>query len=134
MAVVDGFFARFECRGQDAHSLLVVPRQSLDDLLQDQIRFGESGLLRLRGNAEECDQYKARCKTHFDDPWYRQCGAIARGSGCRSRPNLSSRGARAGAATLRSPTAKVHNDQMFDWNDLRYFLAVARHHSTIAAG
>ena len=23
---------------------------------------------------------------------------------------------------------------MFDWNDLRYFLAVARHHSTIAAG
>jgi len=23
---------------------------------------------------------------------------------------------------------------MFDWNDLRYFLAIARHHSTIAAG
>ena len=23
---------------------------------------------------------------------------------------------------------------MFDWNDLKYFLAVARHHSTIAAG
>jgi DNA-binding transcriptional LysR family regulator len=28
----------------------------------------------------------------------------------------------------------VHNEKMFDWNDLRYFLAVARHHSTIAAG
>src|SRR3981189_2902217 len=39
-----------------------------------------------------------------------------------------------GAATLRSPAAQVHNGQMFDWNDLRYFLAVARHHSTIAAG
>ena len=23
---------------------------------------------------------------------------------------------------------------MFDWNDLKYFLAIARHHSTIAAG
>jgi hypothetical protein len=23
---------------------------------------------------------------------------------------------------------------MFDWDDLRYFLAVARHHSTLAAG
>ena len=27
-----------------------------------------------------------------------------------------------------------HNDRMFDWDDLRYFLAVARHGSTIAAG
>jgi DNA-binding transcriptional LysR family regulator len=35
---------------------------------------------------------------------------------------------------LRSPAAEVHNEQMFDWNDLKYFLAVARHHSTIAAG
>jgi len=35
---------------------------------------------------------------------------------------------------LRSPAADVHNDQMFNWNDLKYFLAVARHHSTIAAG
>jgi len=35
---------------------------------------------------------------------------------------------------LRSPAADVHNAGMFDWNDLRYFLAVARHHSTIAAG
>src|SRR5713226_2807958 len=41
---------------------------------------------------------------------------------------------RPGAATLRSPAAEVHNDPMFDWNDLRYFLAVARHRSTIAAG
>ncbi|HJW12050.1 MAG TPA: LysR family transcriptional regulator, partial [Albitalea sp.] len=23
---------------------------------------------------------------------------------------------------------------MFDWNDLKYFLAVAHHHSTLAAG
>jgi DNA-binding transcriptional LysR family regulator len=28
----------------------------------------------------------------------------------------------------------VHNYAMFDWNDLRYFLAVARHSSTSAAG
>ena len=35
---------------------------------------------------------------------------------------------------MRSPAAEVHNARMFDWNDLRYFLAVARHHSTIAAG
>src|ERR1700712_2172491 len=39
-----------------------------------------------------------------------------------------------GAATLRSPAAEVHNERMFDWNDLKYFLAVARHRSTIAAG
>ena len=35
---------------------------------------------------------------------------------------------------MRSPAAEVHNAGMFDWNDLKYFLAVARHHSTIAAG
>src|SRR3989442_3733144 len=46
----------------------------------------------------------------------------------------SRRSAIPGAATLRSPAAEVHNAPMFDWNDLRYFLAVARHHSTIAAG
>ena len=28
----------------------------------------------------------------------------------------------------------MHNEPMFDWNDLRHFLAVARHGSTIAAG
>lgn len=28
----------------------------------------------------------------------------------------------------------MHNARMFDWNDLKYFLAVARHGSTIAAG
>jgi DNA-binding transcriptional LysR family regulator len=28
----------------------------------------------------------------------------------------------------------MHSDRKFDWNDLRYFLAVARHGSTIAAG
>jgi DNA-binding transcriptional LysR family regulator len=35
---------------------------------------------------------------------------------------------------LRNPLSKVHNGRMFDWNDLKYFLAVARHQSTIAAG
>jgi len=35
---------------------------------------------------------------------------------------------------LREGAAEVHNQDMFDWNDLRYLLAVARHHSTIAAG
>lgn len=27
----------------------------------------------------------------------------------------------------------MHNSKMLDWNDLRYFLAVARHGSTLAA-
>jgi DNA-binding transcriptional LysR family regulator len=40
----------------------------------------------------------------------------------------------AGAAGLRERAAKVHNLPMFDWNDLRHFLAVARHGSTLAAG
>jgi DNA-binding transcriptional LysR family regulator len=35
---------------------------------------------------------------------------------------------------LRVGAAQLHNGQMFDWNDLKYFLAVARHGSTIAAG
>jgi DNA-binding transcriptional LysR family regulator len=35
---------------------------------------------------------------------------------------------------LRNALSKVHNGRMFDWNDLKYFLAVARHQSTIAAG
>lgn len=30
--------------------------------------------------------------------------------------------------------SKVHNQRMFDWNDLRFLIAVARHGSTIAAG
>src|ERR1700740_231915 len=38
------------------------------------------------------------------------------------------------AARLRNGTAELHNRPMFDWNDLKYFLAVARHRSTIAAG
>lgn len=38
------------------------------------------------------------------------------------------------AARLRAGVAELHSGQMFDWNDLRYFLAVARHGSTIAAG
>jgi DNA-binding transcriptional LysR family regulator len=40
----------------------------------------------------------------------------------------------AGAASLRQGALKLHNAAMFDWNDLKYFLAVARHGSTIAAG
>src|SRR4051812_41895210 len=35
---------------------------------------------------------------------------------------------------LRSLPAKVQNGPMFDWNDLRSFLAVARTGSTLAAG
>lgn len=35
---------------------------------------------------------------------------------------------------MRNGAAEVHNRNMFDWTDLKYFLAVARHHSTIAAG
>ncbi len=35
---------------------------------------------------------------------------------------------------MRQGATELHNAIMFDWNDLRYFLAVARHGSTIAAG
>ena len=35
---------------------------------------------------------------------------------------------------MRNGEAEVHNQDMFDWNDLKYLLAIARHHSTIAAG
>jgi DNA-binding transcriptional LysR family regulator len=38
-----------------------------------------------------------------------------------------------GAARLQNAEAKVHNLAMFDWNDLKHFLAVARHGSTLAA-
>jgi DNA-binding transcriptional LysR family regulator len=38
------------------------------------------------------------------------------------------------AAQLLDRTAQLHSPSMFDWNDLKYFLAIARHHSTIAAG
>ena len=34
---------------------------------------------------------------------------------------------------MPKPPAKLHNLGMFDWNDLRHFLAVARHGSTIRA-
>jgi DNA-binding transcriptional LysR family regulator len=40
---------------------------------------------------------------------------------------------RAGAACLSGATAKMHNDRMFEWSDVRYFLAVARQGSTLAA-
>src|SRR5260370_34642486 len=43
-------------------------------------------------------------------------------------------GRAAGAARLLGPAPKVHNGGMFDWNDLKYFLAVAVHGSTIAGG
>ena len=39
----------------------------------------------------------------------------------------------AAAAVLRNGNAKVHNSGMFDWSDLRHFLAVARSGSTLAA-
>lgn len=39
----------------------------------------------------------------------------------------------AAAAMLRAGRAKVHNWPMFDWSDLRHFLAVSRHGSTLAA-
>ena len=35
---------------------------------------------------------------------------------------------------MLATNAKVHNAGMFDWNDLKYLLAVARHQSTTAAG
>ncbi len=28
----------------------------------------------------------------------------------------------------------MHNRSVFDWDDIRFFLAVARHNSTLAAG
>ncbi|RST48430.1 LysR family transcriptional regulator [Variovorax sp. MHTC-1] len=38
------------------------------------------------------------------------------------------------AAGLQKGGAQVHNPSMLDWNDLKYFVAVARHGSTVAAG
>ena len=35
---------------------------------------------------------------------------------------------------MRKGATELHNGLMFNWNDLKYFLAVARHGSTIAAG
>lgn len=35
---------------------------------------------------------------------------------------------------LRTRSAKLHNDGMFDWNDARFFVAVAETGSTLAAG
>jgi DNA-binding transcriptional LysR family regulator len=35
---------------------------------------------------------------------------------------------------LKDAVAQLHNQAMFDWDDLKYLLAVARHGSTIAAG
>lgn len=35
---------------------------------------------------------------------------------------------------MRDAAATLHNAAMFEWSDLRYFLAVARHGSTLAAG
>ena len=37
------------------------------------------------------------------------------------------------ATIMENSSPKVHNPMMFDWNDLRYFLAVARNGSTLAA-
>jgi len=38
------------------------------------------------------------------------------------------------ASRLQNGDAKAHNPGMVDWNDLKYFLAVARHGSTLSAG
>ena len=38
-----------------------------------------------------------------------------------------------GAARLRGGLARMHNLSMFDWSDVRYFLAVAREGSSLAA-
>ncbi len=35
---------------------------------------------------------------------------------------------------MRDTAATLHNAAMFEWSDLRYFLAIARHGSTLAAG
>jgi DNA-binding transcriptional LysR family regulator len=35
---------------------------------------------------------------------------------------------------LHAGAAQAHSPHVFDWDDLRYFLAVARHRSTLAAG
>lgn len=35
---------------------------------------------------------------------------------------------------MQEGAAGAHNSPMFDWDDLKYLLAVARHHSTLAAG
>ncbi len=35
---------------------------------------------------------------------------------------------------MQNGAAQMHNSAMFDWNDLKYLLAVARHQSTLAAG
>jgi DNA-binding transcriptional LysR family regulator len=40
---------------------------------------------------------------------------------------------RTGAACLRAVKAKMQKDLMFEWSDVRYFLAVARRGSTLAA-
>src|SRR6476646_6904282 len=38
-----------------------------------------------------------------------------------------------GATSLNAGNSKMTNSDTFDWNDLRYFLAVVRHGSTLAA-
>ncbi len=37
------------------------------------------------------------------------------------------------ATRMENRPSKVHNCAVFDWNDLKYFLAVARNGSTLAA-
>jgi hypothetical protein len=47
--------------------------------------------------------------------------------------NVTEPSPRAAAVFLDGISAKLHNSPMIDWNDLRYFLAVARQGSTLAA-
>jgi DNA-binding transcriptional LysR family regulator len=52
---------------------------------------------------------------------------------CEKLYDCTVRGSLIGAASLRDVSAKVRVDLMFDWNDLRYFLAVARQGSLASA-
>jgi DNA-binding transcriptional LysR family regulator len=53
---------------------------------------------------------------------------------CRQASSLGLRPAQRKAQNCRQGAALVHNSTDWDWNDLRYLLAVAEHGSTLAAG
>src|SRR5699024_8916001 len=57
-------------------------------------------------------------------------GGPVAGSG---RAQTGSRRRCAGAPSLPRAAPEMHNDAMFEWSDLRYFIAVAREGSTLAA-
>src|SRR5690242_9671492 len=57
-----------------------------------------------------------------------------RGPLAASTRTLRARAGPAQSRSLQNGAANPHNPLMFDWDDIRYFLAVARHGSTLAAG